>query len=299
MDMKISKKDAKLLLYVCGIAILLLSYFLVYQRLNTGNAELEITNTQLKAQEQQLVILQQKQAEYESDIETMQNNIDDIYAQFPADSLEEDAFMYAVDLESQADMTINAVSVGSKNLLFQSGQAATTDSTTGTEDAATAVGTQTDADTAQLEADAAAINGDSTAGTTSTDAATTVGTTTEAAAQSIEPSVYLFGTTNSLNYTVSYDGWKDIITYIQNDTNKKNVESLSVSYDSESGLLIGTMDLNVFTISGTDKTYEPPYVPNMTLGVDNIFGTLNNSAQASDTESGEPESSEAASDEEE
>ena len=85
---------------------------------------------------------------------------------------------------------------------------------------------------------------------------------------------YLYAVNLSLDYSVSYEGFKKIIDFIQADTDKRNIESISLSYDTETGNLLGTMVINLFELQGNDKVYEEPYIPSMPLGNTNPFGTF-------------------------
>lgn len=100
---------------------------------------------------------------------------------------------------------------------------------------------------------------------------------------------YLYGVTLNLDYTVSYEGFKDIINFIQSDTDKRNVERISLSYDAQTGNLLGTMVVNLFSLQGNDKVYEEPYIPSMPIGNTNPFGTSGAAGGRDNQEAGEDE----------
>lgn len=83
---------------------------------------------------------------------------------------------------------------------------------------------------------------------------------------------YLYGTNVTLDYTGSYGAIKTVVEHIQEDEKRKNVESISLSYDSATSNLLASMTVNCYSIAGTDQKYTKPVIPTMPIGSDNIFG---------------------------
>ena len=79
----------------------------------------------------------------------------------------------------------------------------------------------------------------------------------------------------SVSYKTTYQGLKDTITYTNNYDDRIVIDTVSLSYDRSSGDVAGSMLFNLYYMTGTDKVYEDPFVPDMNMGVDNIFGTIN------------------------
>ena len=52
------------------------------------------------------------------------------------------------------------------------------------------------------------------------------------------------------------------------------VDTVTASYDGTTGNLVGNMTINMYTVAGTERMYEKPYVPAMNMGIENIFGTI-------------------------
>jgi len=78
----------------------------------------------------------------------------------------------------------------------------------------------------------------------------------------------------NLSYTSTYQGLKDVILYTGGQDRRMVINTVSASYDRSNGNLSGSMTLDQYLITGTDAVYNPPYVPSMRLGTDNIFGTI-------------------------
>lgn len=77
-----------------------------------------------------------------------------------------------------------------------------------------------------------------------------------------------------LSFQVSYDGLKTALQYIINNTNCVTIHDISLAYDNSTGNLTGTMNLNMYAIAGTDKTYTGPSIPGVPTGTPNIFQTI-------------------------
>lgn len=83
--------------------------------------------------------------------------------------------------------------------------------------------------------------------------------------------VNLFKETLSYNYTCSYEQLKKMADYIHANEERMNIESISVNYDNEKDALTGSLVLNLYTVTGTDKQYVEPDISDIRLGEDNIF----------------------------
>ena len=77
------------------------------------------------------------------------------------------------------------------------------------------------------------------------------------------------------NITVSfespYEALKEVMKQINSFPNRMTVDTMTLSYDSETGNLKGTMVINCYSLKGTDKAYEPPIIPGIDFGVFNLF----------------------------
>ena len=77
----------------------------------------------------------------------------------------------------------------------------------------------------------------------------------------------------------SYNGMKQFIKDIVDDENSRTIDGLTVSYDRSTGILVGNTNMNLFTLYGTDESYEKPDISGIPLGTNNIFGTLVDSSE--------------------
>lgn len=78
----------------------------------------------------------------------------------------------------------------------------------------------------------------------------------------------------SINYKASYEGLKKSLDFINSYSDYMNLESITSSYNQETGMLMGNMSINTYSLTGLGKMYENPRVDGIGLSKDNIFGTM-------------------------
>lgn len=83
---------------------------------------------------------------------------------------------------------------------------------------------------------------------------------------------YLYCTPITVNFTSSYDGLKKSIDRINNCPERMAVESFNCAYDMGVGKLSGSMTINMYEITGTDKLYYPPVIKDVPIGQPSPFG---------------------------
>lgn len=245
--MSISKKDLKLLLYVGGILAIVLVYFNIFSPTLENNKILVQENIELQAQVERLEELDKNKEVYLEETADMRSEIAEIYSIFPADIKEETTIMYANMLEGISDLEVSAIGISSRNQLY------------------------------------AMLEGNTQAGTADT---TDAGTVAETAGQHAgEPRAALYDRQVTYTFTVSYEGFKKVVRRIQEETEKRNVENVTLSFDSSTGRLVGSMLVNMYAMDGSEieKVYVEPEVPPMPLGTDNIFGTIIYSEESDDS----------------
>lgn len=78
----------------------------------------------------------------------------------------------------------------------------------------------------------------------------------------------------TISCNLSYQGLKQMIDTVNGSALRTTVNSISVSFDSETGQLTGNVQLNKYFITGDGDKYAPTAVPDMPLGKSNLFGTV-------------------------
>lgn len=75
----------------------------------------------------------------------------------------------------------------------------------------------------------------------------------------------------SLSYTCGYEQWKEMFEFMLNYPERRTVRSVNASYNSESGLLSGSLVVDLYAVEGGKKEYVAPKIEDISLGVDCIF----------------------------
>ena len=258
--MSISKKDIKLLLYVGGILLLIAGYFLGYQHFAEIQVTLDEENANLQSQVVRLNDIYMNQEMYIEQTQTFNQEIQAIYESFPAEVREEDAILYGRGLEKDYEMKISSIGISKANQFYLLGSAVS--------------GTDTAAADTETDEELMDTTGETT-DTTTTSEETTVSTgQTVDDALGLMSEIALFDTAVTYDFSVGYEDCKSVFAAILACADKRNIPSISLSYDGESGKLVGNMSVNMYYIAGTDEVYEEPDAGVVLHGVDNIFGTL-------------------------
>jgi hypothetical protein len=121
---------------------------------------------------------------------------------------------------------------------------------------------------------------------TTTDTASTDDTSGESTASStydlgileesdvVLPNYQLFAVPTSWDFSSTYTETKAMIEDILTNPYVRNLRSFSLSYDGGGELIVGTLDLNMYYLAGTDKVYEEPDTGITVRGKDNIYETI-------------------------
>lgn len=90
------------------------------------------------------------------------------------------------------------------------------------------------------------------------------------------PSLSLINTSVSYDFETGYTDCKSVFAMILDYAEKRNVPSISLKYNDQTGLLDGNMNVSMFYVSGTDKLYMEPDAGVILHGKENLFGTVEN-----------------------
>ncbi|MBQ8188814.1 MAG: hypothetical protein IJZ44_03455 [Lachnospiraceae bacterium] len=241
--MKVKKSDINLLIMLVGVLIAVASYFLVFQSYNEKTAALEAENAVLEEEVAGLQELADNKAYYESEIVRMESENQEIMMHFPSEVRVEDEIMYTVALENEHSIWVNNLSSGDTQLV----QVAVAAPEQPTNDAVVEEG--------------AAPAGDAVV-----------------ASGGLKDTVFLYNSPFSISFKTTYRSMKDIVYAIVTSDERMSLSSLSLSYDAETGCLSGSLDSNMYTMSGTDAVYEELNIPGVAIGTADFFksGTVLN-----------------------
>ena len=218
LNITLSNKTQKILLYVGGFIMIVVAYTMVFTQVQAANETLQSDVNKLQVKRQEMKKMVEEEQNNQAAIAEMEDEIADMLAQFPEDVREEDIIMYADSLEQVTNLDVYKAEFTPKNMLW-------------------------------------APNTD------------------EGAAQ-VDYAYYLYSTPVTYSFTVGYQDMKAVIAAIQNHGDLKNVESVILTYDPDTGLLEGTIVMNSYSIEGGTRGYDTPQTPEMSVGTNNPFNTI-------------------------
>ena len=237
------KSDKSIILMLVGILLAAASYFLVYKNLTAETETMQKANAELRTEVEYLQELADNKQKYIDDTAAMQIKIDEIKAQFPAQYLPEDDILYMIEAEDTHTAVAKSINMGATTVV----------------EVAVAAPEATDAAAAET-AEAA-------------DETTEVSTEETAA-----PDIMLYRTPVTANVLSGYKNIKDILKQINTDKNRKSIDTLTISFDSESGELFSTIGMSMYSLTGTEAVYTSPKVDGVVYGTDDIFNSAKQKA---------------------
>ena len=235
--MKLSKRDKNILLVISGIAVALCVYYFVFLDLQEKTEIIEAENVVLEGVIGQLKELDKNKEQYLEDTEKFKESCEEIKALFPAGMEEEDDILYIDGLEKTLS-DYYASSMGMPSAVSY-------------ELAYPAV---------------EQISVDQMLGTASTEG------TSETSGNYGTCRMWYVPVTTS--YETNYVSLKQLIKAITEDSDKKSVEEISITYNEENGILAGSMVSNFYYLSGTDEVYTTPEVSGVAVGTSNPFRSV-------------------------
>lgn len=99
------------------------------------------------------------------------------------------------------------------------------------------------------------------------------GTLTVGEYQLRDDGIKMFTAQDNITFTTTYTGLKNVIHYIYDIPGRKSISSVSITSGSK-GYLNGTMSVDFYALSGTEKLYLHQDIKGVSLGKGNIFGVL-------------------------
>lgn len=94
------------------------------------------------------------------------------------------------------------------------------------------------------------------------------------------PDLTLYSTVAGYDFTTGYQDCKSVFASILAFADHRNVPSITLAYDAETGKLKGNMSVNMYYLTRTDKEYGEPDSGVTNFGKDDIFGTLQSGGES-------------------
>ena len=269
--MKVSMRDKKILLMFIGILVFFVGWYFGYRPQMEKADQIEDLNGALEEQLQDLLELAANKDFYVSETASIKDKISEYISEFPADVRPEDGIVLANKMENELGFQITNVGVGEKEFVASLDGSAEEDLVQSQDQ------TMSEQANAQTQEQIDNIEG------TDSQAEADLQNASDAAAadQSSDSQVpVLYRTQVTLQFNGTYAGLKKAVLYVADQSGRMTLDNVNASYDTSTGNLTGTIIVNIFSMTGTDRTYTEPDAGSVAYGTANIFGTVEQNAPA-------------------
>ena len=264
--MKVSMRDKKILLMFIGILVFFVGWYFGYRPQMEKADQIEDLNGALEEQLQDLLELAANKDFYVSETASIKDKISEYISEFPADVRPEDGIVLANKMENELGFQITNVGVGEKEFV------ASIDGSSEEDLAQSQDQTMSEQANTQTQEQIDNIEG------TDSQAEENLQNASDAAAADqsyTSQTPVLYRTQVTLQFNGTYAGLKKAVLYVADQSGRMTLDNVNASYDTSTGNLTGTIIVNIFSMTGTDRTYTEP-----DAGTANIFGTVEQNAPA-------------------
>ena len=271
--MSISTRDKKILLMFSGVAVFAAGYFFGYKPQMSKAEEIETASVPLETRLNELLEMAKNKEFYVEETNRYNQEVSDYVAQFPADVKEEDGILLARDMENALDMEVSNIGISTRNFV------ASLDGSTEEEIGELVDQTLSEKANEQTQEQIDEVEG------TDTKAEEALADATEAAvsdAADLTDQTVLFRRLDTLQFNGTYDSLKDAVDYLASRSGRMTLDSVDASFDASTGNLIGTITVNMFSMTGTGSTYTEPDAGSVALGRKDLFGTIDAAKASAD-----------------
>lgn len=256
--MSISERDKKILIVFVGILIFALVYYFPIrsytedaEKLNTENVGLTAKLAELEAKVARESEIKAETTNYEADTLAM-------LAKFPSFLQVENEIMDIVGLEKELKVEVPLITVNTPVEMKTSDTPEVAEAAEAPQEVATEETPEADSTTEAPAADETEV--------------------APAAANKYK----LYDMSTNINYKGGYDSLKKFLDKIAKSTDKKSINSVSLTFDNKTGNLDGNIVYDSYFLAGSDRPYEEIITKTIRHGTKNIFGTVDTSKANSD-----------------
>lgn len=260
--MSISERDKKILIVFVGILIFALVYYFPIRSYTEDAEKLNTENVGLTAKLAELEAKVARESEIKAETTNYEADTLALVAKFPSFLQVENEIMDIVGLEKELKVEVPLITVNTPVEMKSS-------------DTPEAETTQAPPQEVATEA--------------APEAAPEEGSTTEApvadetgVAPAVANKYKLYDMSTNINYKGGYDSLKKFLDKIAKSTDKKSINSVSLTFDNKTGNLDGNIVYDSYFLAGSDRPYEEIITKTIRHGTKNIFGTVDTSKANSD-----------------
>ena len=260
--MSISERDKKILIVFVGILIFALVYYFPIRSYTEDAEKLNTENVGLTAKLAELEAKVARESEIKAETTNYEADTLALVAKFPSFLQVENEIMDIVGLEKELKVEVPLITVNTPVEMKGS-------------------------DTPEAETTQAAPQ--EVATEEAPEAAPEEASTTEApvadeteVAPAVANKYKLYDMSTNINYKGGYDSLKKFLDKIAKSTDKKSINSVSLTFDNKTGNLDGNIVYDSYFLVGSDRPYEEIITKTIRHGTKNIFGTVDTSKANSD-----------------
>lgn len=264
----LADKDKKVLMILGALVILVLAWFLGYQKFNEQRETVATENDQLAMEVSQLRAKVSKKAQVEADTEKKNARTEQVLLAYPSELRTQDAINRFDQLEKKVKgLTITTENFTMNQIFFQDGAAL---------EQVVAQNADDDAQSKDANSGNSTASGNNAQNSTNN---TANAATNEAAAadnaqnaQSTDTGNYTgYRSDVGITFATDYKSLKSVLNFINNYSERMNVSNVNISSDEGSKALQCTMTVQMFSVGGQAKEYKDLTLSGVPLRKDNIF----------------------------
>lgn len=261
--MSISERDKKILIVFVGILIFALVYYFPIRSYTEDAEKLNTENVGLTAKLAELEAKVARESEIKAETTNYEADTLALVAKFPSFLQVENEIMDIVGLEKELKVEVPLITVNTPVEMKASDTPEVAEAAEAPQEVATEEAPE--------------------------EASTTDASTTEAPAADeteVAPAAAnkykLYDMSTNINYKGGYDSLKKFLDKIAKSTDKKSINSVSLTFDNKTGNLDGNIVYDSYFLAGSDRPYEEIITKTIRHGTKNIFGTVDTSKANSD-----------------
>ena len=256
--MSISERDKKILIVFVGILIFALVYYFPIRSYTEDAEKLNTENVGLTAKLAELEAKVARESEIKAETTNYEADTLALVAKFPSFLQVENEIMDIVGLEKELKVEVPLITVNTPVEMKASDTPEVAEAAEAPQEVATEEAPEADSTTEAPVADETEV--------------------APAAANKYK----LYDMSTNINYKGGYDSLKKFLDKIAKSTDKKSINSVSLTFDNKTGNLDGNIVYDSYFLAGSDRPYEEIITKTIRHGTKNIFGTVDTSKANSD-----------------
>lgn len=264
--MSISERDKKILIVFVGILIFALVYYFPIRSYTEDAEKLNTENVGLTAKLAELEAKVARESEIKAETTNYEADTLALVAKFPSFLQVENEIMDIVGLEKELKVEVPLITVNTPVEMKSSDAPEAETTEAAPQEVATEEAPEAAPEAAPEEAS-----------TTEAPVADETGVAPAAANK-----YKLYDMSTNINYKGGYDSLKKFLDKIAKSTDKKSINSVSLTFDNKTGNLDGNIVYDSYFLAGSDRPYEEIITKTIRHGTKNIFGTVDTSKANSD-----------------